>query len=118
MKNLVEASSEIKTVQLWIGGKSVTPHSMRTGPVMNPATGKVIRHAPMADDVDVDAAVQAAQKALPLWRETPPLRRARVMQKFLALLQGSTKDLARLISQEHGKPLQDAIGGVERGIEA
>jgi malonate-semialdehyde dehydrogenase (acetylating)/methylmalonate-semialdehyde dehydrogenase len=117
MKNLVEASSEIKTVQLWIGGKSVTPHSMRTGPVMNPATGKVIRHAPMADDVDVDAAVQAAQKAFPLWRETPPLRRARVLQKFLALLQGSTKDLARLISQEHGKTLQDAIGSVERGIE-
>jgi malonate-semialdehyde dehydrogenase (acetylating)/methylmalonate-semialdehyde dehydrogenase len=117
MKNLVETSSEIKTVQLWIGGKSVAPHSRRTGPVTNPAMGKLIRHVPMADDVDVNAAVQAAQKAFPAWRETPPLRRARVLQKFLTLLQGNTKDLAHLISEEHGKTLQDAIGSVERGVE-
>src|SRR6266478_1207721 len=117
MKDVIEKSSEIKTVQLWIGGKLVAPHSARTGPVMNPATGKVIRHVPMANAVDVNAAVQAAQTAFPAWRETPPLRRARVMQKFLALLQANTKDIARLISEEHGKTLQDAIGSVERGIE-
>ena len=117
MKNLVETSSDIKTVRLWIGGKSVAPHATRTGPVMNPALGKVIRNVPMADDADVNEAVQAAQKAFLGWRETPPLRRARVLQKFLALLQANVKDLAYLISEEHGKTLQDAIGSVERGIE-
>jgi malonate-semialdehyde dehydrogenase (acetylating)/methylmalonate-semialdehyde dehydrogenase len=117
MKDVVDRASEIKTVQLWIAGKSVPPHSARKGPVTNPAIGKVIRHVPMADAVDVDAAVQAAQTAFPAWRETPPLRRGRVLQKFLTLLQANAKDIARRISEEHGKTLQDALGSVERGIE-
>src|SRR5438067_793239 len=117
MRRVAEKSSEIKTVQHWIGGKPVASHAARTGPVTNPASGKVIRYVPMADAVDVNAAVQAAQTAFPAWRETPPLRRARVMQKFLALLQANTKEVARLISEEHGKTLQDASGSVERGIE-
>jgi malonate-semialdehyde dehydrogenase (acetylating)/methylmalonate-semialdehyde dehydrogenase len=117
MKNIIEKPSEIKTVQLWIGGKLAAPDSVRTGPVTNPASGEVIRYVPMANATDVNAAVQAAQTAFPAWRETPPLRRARVMQKFLTLLQANTKDLARLISEEHGKTLQDAVGSVERGIE-
>ena len=117
MKNVVDNRQEIKTVQLWIAGKSVASHSIRTGPVTNPATGKVIRHVSMSDAIDVDVAVQAAQHAFPGWRATPPLRRARVMQKFLNLLQSNTQSLARLISEEHGKTLQDAIGSIERGIE-
>jgi malonate-semialdehyde dehydrogenase (acetylating)/methylmalonate-semialdehyde dehydrogenase len=117
MKNTFEKPSQIETVQLWIGGKSVAPHSSRTAPVTNPAIGKVIRYVPMADSVDVNTAVEAAQAAFPQWRETPPLRRARLMQKFLSLLQTNAKDLARLISEEHGKTLPDAIGSVERGIE-
>jgi malonate-semialdehyde dehydrogenase (acetylating)/methylmalonate-semialdehyde dehydrogenase len=117
MKNVVEKPSDIKTVQLWIGGKLTTANSTRTGPVNNPATGTMIRHVPMANVADVNAAVEAAHAAFPAWRETPPLRRARVMQKFLSLLQANIEDVARLISEEHGKTFQDAIGSVERGIE-
>jgi malonate-semialdehyde dehydrogenase (acetylating)/methylmalonate-semialdehyde dehydrogenase len=66
---------------------------------------------------DVDALLAAATAALPGWRDAPPLRRARVMQKFLALMQANQKELARLASEEHGKTLPDALGSVQRGIE-
>ncbi|HVC11478.1 MAG TPA: CoA-acylating methylmalonate-semialdehyde dehydrogenase, partial [Burkholderiales bacterium] len=61
--------------------------------------------------------VKAAAAAFPAWRDTPPLRRARVMQKFLQLLQANQKELARLVTEEHGKTLPDATGSVQRGIE-
>src|SRR5262245_5597031 len=107
----------VETVPFWIGGKPVTADSTRTGDVTNPATGNVIRHVPMANATDIDRAVQAARTAFPAWRDTPPLRRARVMQKFLALLQANSKELARVISEEHGKTIPDAMGSIERGIE-
>ena len=70
-------SVELQTVPLWINGKPVAAKSTRTAEVTNPATGALTRYAPMANKVDVDAAVAAAQAALPAWRDTPPLRRAR-----------------------------------------
>ena len=117
MKSTTENIVQVETVPLWIGGKPVTAESTRTGEVTNPATGNVIRHVPMANAADIDRAVEAARRALPSWRDTPPLRRARVMQKFLALLQANTKELAKLISEEHGKTIPDAVGSIERGIE-
>ena len=72
---------------------------------------------PFCNAADIDAAVKAAAAAFPGWRDTPPLRRARVMQKFLQLLQANQKDLARLVTEEHGKTLPDAMGSVQRGIE-
>ncbi len=104
------------TVPLWIGGKPVVPGG-RTGDVYNPATGQVAKKVPLADAKIVDAAVKAAAAALPAWRDTPPLRRARVMQKFLQLMQDNQQELARLVSEEHGKTLPDAAGSVQRGIE-
>src|SRR4029077_13484552 len=72
---------------------------------------------PMANSTDIDRAVTAASTAFPAWRDTPPLRRARVMQKFLALLHANSKQLAAMISEEHGKTIPDAMGSIERGIE-
>jgi malonate-semialdehyde dehydrogenase (acetylating) / methylmalonate-semialdehyde dehydrogenase len=117
MKTPTENTVHVETIPLWIGGKPVTAESKRTGEVTNPAVGNVIRRVPMANDADIDRAVQAARAAFPSWRDTPPLRRARVMQKFLALLQANSKELARLISEEHGKTIPDAMGSIERGIE-
>jgi malonate-semialdehyde dehydrogenase (acetylating) / methylmalonate-semialdehyde dehydrogenase len=105
------------TVPLWVGGKPVVGAGTRTGPVYNPATGEVTRHVAFATAADVDAAVAAAQAALPDWRDAPPLRRARVMQRFLALLQENQRALAQIITAEHGKTLPDAMGEVQRGIE-
>jgi malonate-semialdehyde dehydrogenase (acetylating)/methylmalonate-semialdehyde dehydrogenase len=108
---------ELQTVPHWIAGKPVASLSGRSGEVTNPATGAVTKRVPFANAAEVDAAVKAAQAALPAWRDAPPLRRARVMQKFLTLLQENQKALAQLITEEHGKTLPDATGEVQRGLE-
>jgi malonate-semialdehyde dehydrogenase (acetylating)/methylmalonate-semialdehyde dehydrogenase len=101
----------------WIAGKPTAGSSARSGPVYNPATGAVTKRVAYANAADVDAAVKAAQTAFPEWRDASILRRARVMQKFLQLLQANHKALAQLVTDEHGKTLPDALGSVQRGIE-
>lgn len=101
----------------WIAGKPMVPHRARMGEVFNPSTGAVIRHVPMADPVQVDAAVSAAREAFASWASTPVLQRARVMFRFKALLDANIDALARLVSEEHGKVVADARGSVQRGIE-
>jgi malonate-semialdehyde dehydrogenase (acetylating)/methylmalonate-semialdehyde dehydrogenase len=110
------AELKLDTVPVWIHGKPVTPPGRR-GEVFNPATGQVTKQVVYADAGIVDSAVKAAAAAFPEWRDTPPLRRARVMQKFLQLLQANQKQLARIVTEEHGKTLPDAMGSVQRGIE-
>jgi malonate-semialdehyde dehydrogenase (acetylating) / methylmalonate-semialdehyde dehydrogenase len=112
-----DSEANLAQVDLWIAGKRQRASAARHGDVMNPATGKVARRVPLCNAADIDAAVKAAAAALPAWRDTPPLRRARVMQKFLQLLQENQKGLARLVTEEHGKTLPDAMGSVQRGIE-
>ena len=110
------AELKLDTVPVWINGKPVTPGG-RHGDVFNPALGQVTKRVVYADAGIVDAAVKAASAAFPAWRDTPPLRRARIMQKFLPLLQREQQALARIVTQEHGKTLPDAMGSVQRGIE-
>ena len=107
----------LERLPLWIGGRAHSPSTTRYGEVTNPATGEVIRHVPFANAADVDAAVQAASAAFPEWSAAPPLRRARVLMKFRDLLERHRKDLARIVTQEHGKTLTDAEGSVTRGME-
>src|SRR5690242_1147170 len=110
------AELKLDTVPVWINGKPVAS-SGRYGDVFNPATGQVTKRVVYADAGLVDSAVKAATAALPEWRDTPPLRRARVMQKFLQLLQRDQKTLAQIVTEEHGKTLPDAMGSVQRGME-
>ena len=110
------AELKLDTVPCWIGGRRVVPEG-RMGEVFNPATGQVAKRVPYCDAAAIDAAVQAAAAAYPEWRDSPVLRRARVLQKFLQLLQANQKEIARLITAEHGKTLPDAMGSVQRGIE-
>jgi malonate-semialdehyde dehydrogenase (acetylating) / methylmalonate-semialdehyde dehydrogenase len=102
---------------LWIDGKAIAAQTARFGEVTNPATGDVIRLVPLANAADVDAAVASATAALPDWRAFPPLRRARILMRFRELMESQRKDLAKIITQEHGKSLADAEGEVTRGIE-
>ncbi len=111
------AELKIETVPLWINGRRVAYSAGRMGEVYNPATGQVSRRVPLAGSETIDAAVKAASGALPGWRATPPLRRARVLQRFLQLMQENQKDLARIVVDEHGKTFPDAMGSVQRGIE-
>src|SRR5437763_13524509 len=110
------AELKLDSVPVWINGKPVTPAG-RHGDVFNPALGQVTKRVVYADAGIVDAAVKAGTAAFPAWRDTPPLRRARILQKFLQLLQRDQKALARIVTEEHGKTLPDAIGSVQRGIE-
>ncbi|MFO1313822.1 MAG: CoA-acylating methylmalonate-semialdehyde dehydrogenase [Burkholderiales bacterium] len=107
----------LERLPLWIAGGARTPGTKRYGEITNPATGEVIRHVPLADTADVDRAVEAAAGAFPAWRAYPPLRRARIMMRFRDLMETHRKDLAKIITQEHGKTLADAEGEVTRGIE-
>ena len=107
----------LERLPLWVNGRAFSPSTTRYGEVTNPATGEVIRHVPFANAADVDAAVRSAAAALPAWSASPPLRRARVLMKFRDLLDRHAKDLARIVTQEHGKTLADAEGSVMRGME-
>ncbi len=104
-------------LHLWINGRRVQAQNSRTADVFNPATGEVTRQVPLASKADVDAAVAAAKAAYPAWRDTTPLRRARILTRFRELMEAHRQELARLASEEHGKTLADATGSVQRGIE-
>ena len=86
-------------------------------PVYNPATGAVARQVALASAEDVNAAVAAAKAAFPAWADTPPIRRARVLNKFLELMNQHRDTLAAMITAEHGKVFTDAQGEVTRGID-
>jgi len=105
------------TVPLWIGGRAAAPHTSRFGQITNASSGEVVRRVPYADAADVDAAVRAASAAFPDWRQTTPLRRARMLTRFRELMEQHQKELARLISEEHGKVFLDAMGSIQRGLE-
>ena len=105
------------TLLLWINGQRAQSASSRFADVTNPASGEVIRQVPLANRADIDNAVAAAKAAFPGWRDTPPLRRARILNKFRDLLETNRAELAQLASEEHGKTLEDAAGSVQRGIE-
>lgn len=115
--NTAAAAQAALTLGHFINGMSVAGASGRSGAVFNPATGRVASHVAFASAAETRAAIQAAKAALPGWSGTTPLRRARVLFKFKALLDEHVDELARLITDEHGKVLSDARGEVMRGIE-
>ncbi len=107
----------MQNLQLWMNGRVEQAQSTRFAEIFNPATGELIRHVALADANDVARAVAAAKAALPGWRATTPLRRARILTRFRELMEQHRDELARLASEEHGKTIADAVGSVQRGIE-
>jgi malonate-semialdehyde dehydrogenase (acetylating)/methylmalonate-semialdehyde dehydrogenase len=89
----------------------------RTQDVFNPATGKAEKKVALASKATVEKAITAAQEAYPAWRNTPPIKRARVMFRFKELLEQNADKICQLIGQEHGKISHDAAGELQRGIE-
>jgi malonate-semialdehyde dehydrogenase (acetylating)/methylmalonate-semialdehyde dehydrogenase len=104
-------------VSQWIHGKAVTHPGARSQDVFNPATGQATRKVELASLETVHEAVASAKAAFPDWSDTPPIRRARIMNNFLALLNAHKDELASIITQEHGKVFTDAQGEVMRGID-
>jgi malonate-semialdehyde dehydrogenase (acetylating)/methylmalonate-semialdehyde dehydrogenase len=99
-----------------IGGQRVDGKD-RMAEVLNPATGEVTGQVCLAGPALVDRAVQNARAAFPAWRDTPPLRRARVMMRVKQLLEDHADEICRLITAEHGKTLADSLGELQRGLE-
>ncbi len=93
------------------------PDTARCQDVFNPGLGKVIRKVALASADTVDKAITAAENAFPAWRDTPPLKRARIMFRFHQLLTENADEIAALISEEHGKIHHDALGEFQRGLE-
>ena len=101
----------------YIDGRAVASTSGRRQPVWNPSTGVVARQVALASVDEVSAAVASAKAAFPAWSDMPPIRRARIMNKFLGLLNQHRDTLAAMITAEHGKVFTDAQGEVTRGID-
>src|SRR4029079_18223290 len=92
----------------FVGGKQIKGNSGRQGDVFNPNTGEVQAKVAFASKAEVESAIANAAAAQPDWAATNPQRRARVMFKFLELIQAEYDDLARLLSSEHGKTFADS----------
>jgi malonate-semialdehyde dehydrogenase (acetylating)/methylmalonate-semialdehyde dehydrogenase len=114
MNDVTKASATV--LGHWINGRELAAGEARRA-VTNPATGRVAREVALGDAGAVAAAVEAARAAFPAWRATPPLRRARIMFAFKSILEREADRLAAIVSEEHGKVLDDARGEVARGIE-
>lgn len=108
--------SDLQVVGHYIDGQ-VIEDSERTQEVYNPATGKVTRHVAMASQATVEKAIEAAAAAYPQWRQTPAMKRARIMFRFKELLEQHAESIVALLTDEHGKVLDDARGEFIRGVE-
>ena len=90
------------TLGHWINGVNVADTG-RSQTVFNPATGAAARSVAMASTATVESAITAAANAFPAWRDTPPLKRARVMFKFKELIERNADRIVQAITEEHGK---------------
>lgn len=101
----------------YINGSTVTPQSTEKQAVFNPATGQTARQVVLSGANEVNLAVSAAKAAAAGWADVPPIRRARIMNRFLGLMHEHADTLAAIITAEHGKVFSDAQGEVARGID-
>ncbi|MFN4152214.1 MAG: aldehyde dehydrogenase family protein, partial [Candidatus Sericytochromatia bacterium] len=101
----------------YINGEFVDAISKETLDVTNPATNQVIAQVPLCKKEDLDNAVKAAKTAFKSWRRTPPSERAKYIFKFKNLMEEHFEEIARLVTIEHGKALDEARGDVRRGID-
>jgi len=107
----------VRSIPHYINGARVEGTSGRTADVFNPATGEVQAQVPLANSSELNAAVESARQAQVEWGATNPQKRARVMMKFVDLLNRDMQKLAEMLSSEHGKTVPDARGDVQRGLE-
>ncbi|MGP6177258.1 CoA-acylating methylmalonate-semialdehyde dehydrogenase [Microbacterium sp. A196] len=101
----------------FIGGKRVSGVSGRFADVFNPSTGEVQARVPLATTAEVEAAITNAEAAQVGWGATNPQKRARVLMKFVELINADAPELAKTLSREHGKTYEDSLGDIQRGVE-
>lgn len=111
------ATTTTTTLRNYIGGEWVPASATEYLDITNPATGEPLGQVPLSTESDVDQAVAAAQHAYLSWREVPPVKRARYLFAFKALLEEHFEDVAATVTRENGKILSESRGSVRRGIE-
>ncbi|MEM1201468.1 MAG: aldehyde dehydrogenase family protein, partial [Pseudomonadota bacterium] len=107
----------VKEIGHFIGGKTVAGKSGRFVDVYNPNTGEVQAKVALASEEEMAEAVANAAAAQPGWAAKNPQVRARVMMKFIDLVNAEKEELAQMLSAEHGKTIPDSHGDIQRGIE-
>ncbi|MFE1973649.1 CoA-acylating methylmalonate-semialdehyde dehydrogenase [Streptomyces hygroscopicus] len=107
----------MKTVNHWIGGKTVEGVTGAYGPVYNPATGAQDTQVALASVEEVDAAVAVAKEAFRTWGSVSLAKRTAILHTYRGLLDAHRDEIAELITAEHGKVHSDALGEVARGLE-
>ena len=112
-----QAGTTLGAVHHWIGGRHVEGTSGRRGPVYDPATGRLAREVDFATVEEVAAAVAAAKAAFPGWRATSLSKRTEILFRIRNLVETHRKELAALLTAEHGKVPSDALGEIARGLE-
>lgn len=111
------SSNGVETLRNFVGGRWIEARTREFLDVYNPARGEVIARTPLSTAEDLDAAVVEAKKAFPEWRDTPVVVRSRAMFRFRQLLEENFEELARTVTREHGKTIDESRGSVRRGIE-
>ena len=115
--SLVTRHSSLSPCPVFISGEWREISDVETTPVFNPSRGEIIAQVPLCGDDVVNEAVEAAAKAFPAWRDTPPVERARLFFRYRQLLEENFDRICESVSREHGKTLAEARGSAYRGIE-
>lgn len=111
---MIAADPGVRTLNFLVNGAWEDAPDRRHHPVTNPATGEVIAQAPYANEEDVDRVARAAHAAFLTWREVPVVERVQVLYRYKDLLDKHADEVARILSRENGKTLDDARGSVRR----
>ncbi|WP_412058367.1 CoA-acylating methylmalonate-semialdehyde dehydrogenase [Bartonella sp. DGB2] len=107
----------MKKIGHFINGKNIAGTSERNNDIFQPLDGSIIAQVSLACKEEVNLAIQAAKRAQGAWAAQNPQRRARILRKFLTLIEAETPTLAESLSRQHGKTLSDSIGDIQRGLE-
>ena len=113
----MSVAASVEVLENYVGGKWARSQATGFVDVHNPARGEVIAKTPLSTRADLDAAVTAAAKAFPAWRDTPVVARARAMFRFAHLLEQHFEEIAHTVTTEHGKTIEESRGSVRRAIE-
>ena len=114
---MIATETAIKTLQFYVNGAWESGDSQRLHPIYNPATGQVIAQVPYATSAEVDRTARAAHEAFLKWREVPVVDRVQVFYRYKTLLDKHADEVARILTTENGKTLDDARGSVRRAIQ-
>ncbi|MGI9516065.1 MAG: aldehyde dehydrogenase family protein, partial [Pirellulaceae bacterium] len=112
-----QATSSLDTVPIFSAGKWIECNTDRTSTVFNPSTGQAIAQVPMCSAEDTGRVVQSAVDALPTWKETPVVERARLMFRLRQIMEQRFDEIAALVTREHGKTLAESRAEVQRTVE-